>query len=102
MSNYENLKEDDLIRLHNESVELERSVSADLVMLKTRLQTEEEKLAELQKEAHEKFGVSSLEELRNLYQQNLNHNRSVVVPVHQSLTEISQIVGQVKKELQLG
>lgn len=100
--NTEKLREEDVLRIHQENIELEKSLSSDIVMLKTLLNTEEERLAVLKQEAMEKFGVSTVDELRTLYSTNLQKNRDIVVPVNQKLTEISQVVGSIKKELNLG
>ncbi|MGD1524432.1 hypothetical protein [Vibrio owensii] len=100
--NQEPLKEPDVLKMHQQNVELERKLSNDIVMLQTLLNTEEEKLETLKQEALEKFGVSTVDELRALYTQNLNKNRETVVPTNQKLIEIEQIVSNVKKELNLG
>ncbi|MFS1426305.1 hypothetical protein LMH73_027540 [Vibrio splendidus] len=89
----------ELVRQYNEISSIQQETQGKVIRFQTMRSGAEQRLAQLLTEAKERFGVNSVEELRELYQANLAHNQKVIPEAYSKAVEIKQRVLQIESSI---
>lgn len=91
--------EAELLRQYNEISSIREETQGKVIRFQTMRSSAEDRLKQLLAQAKEKFGVDSVESLRELYQSNLAHNQKVIPEAYAKAVEVKERVQQIETSI---